>query len=537
MSTGLVIHVVAGFDKHTEVINAERIRIGSSEDCNLRLSNELLAGSPNASGVLLELTKSNGHYRIRDFDPSVTITHNGERLTKNSRIGDGDELRIDQSNLLLTFFPIGDVPALVQGSRTDTHVAPFIEHAAIESAATARRDDAKVFLREFTRELIREINPSTKIVSLALVLILVTGVLYLGYSIFREMRDSRRLINDQKTEISKVNEIINQTNDEIRALDEANKRILYDLSLAVKLRNEYGEGVSLIFGTYYFVDRPSGRALRYPEDQTNEDGSLIQSGNEPMELTPEGNGPIYEREFVGSGFHVGNGYILTNRHVAQPWLADEGLAGLTGSGSRQPRLKRLVAFFPNRREPITLRFRQASTRDDLAVCTLDIKEVPTDIAALPLDSSLDAIEIGKKVVMMGYPNGPERFLAMLEDAERRSVQARFGASLESLLGFLSESKRIQPLTTQGYITDLDARRLVYDAPTAEGGSGAPVFGPSGKVVGVNFAVFTENTASNFAVPIKYAITLLEKLDWKPVSAESLVENPVQTPQRTAQSGR
>jgi len=76
-----------------------------------------------------------------------------------------------------------------------------------------------------------------------------------------------------------------------------------------------------------------------------------------------------------------------------------------------------------------------------------------------------------------------------------------------------------PLTTQGAITDLDARRIVHDAKTAEGGSGAPLFGQAGKVIGVNFGVFTENTAANMAVPVRFAVELLKKAGWK--SAEDL----------------
>ena len=49
-------------------------------------------------------------------------------------------------------------------------MAPFIEQAAMEASATARRDDAKIFLREFTRELVREINPSTKIITFAILI-------------------------------------------------------------------------------------------------------------------------------------------------------------------------------------------------------------------------------------------------------------------------------------------------------------------------------------------------------------------------------
>jgi hypothetical protein len=89
--------------------------------------------------------------------------------------------------------------------------------------------------------------------------------------------------------------------------------------------------------------------------------------------------------------------------------------------------------------------------------------------------------------MMGYPSGPDRLLALLDDAESRGIQQRYGTPMAQL-AYLAETKRIQPLTTQGSITDLDVRRIVYDARTAEGGSGAPLFGPSGRVIGVNFAV-------------------------------------------------
>ena len=84
-----------------------------------------------------------------------------------------------------------------------------------------------------------------------------------------------------------------------------------------------------------------------------------------------------------------------------------------------------------------------------------------------------------------------------------------------MLNYLAQKKHIQPLTTQGNITDLDARRIVYDARTGEGGSGGPLFGPAGRVIGITFAIFTENTASNFAVPIQFGIGLLERAGWTP----------------------
>jgi S1-C subfamily serine protease len=513
MASSLVIHIAAGEDKHTEVLSQDRIRIGASEDCDLRLRASSLPAGESANPVVLELARTNGHYRIKDFDQSLDLRHNGKPLSLNAKIKDGDEVRCEPVNLALSFFPVRDLPALI-GSRQQTQVAPFIETAAMESAATARRDDAKVFLREFTRELVREIKPTTKIITLAIALALVGGILYLGFGLFNELKRSRRVGADLRDQLGQAQKQIEDTKKLLGALDKSNQNILGSLSLAPKLRTDYGGGVCMILGVYDFIETGTGRPLRYPEVQTSDDGTVIQNSDEQVQLTAEGKGDIAEFQAVGSGFHVGDGYVLTNRHVAHPWLADERAQILTSSVRGQPRLKKLLAYFPDHPQPITLKFKMAAQRDDLAICTFEVNEAPNDLAVLPLDKDSDAVAVGKSVVLMGYPNGPDRLLALRDDAEAYLIRARCGGSLGSLLDCLSEKNRIQPLTTQGSITDLDVHRVVYDARTAEGGSGAPLFGQSGRVIGVNFAIFTENTASNFAVPIRYAFTLLERAGWK-----------------------
>jgi hypothetical protein len=69
---------------------------------------------------------------------------------------------------------------------------------------------------------------------------------------------------------------------------------------------------------------------------------------------------------------------------------------------------------------------------------------------------------------------------------------------------------------------------VHDAKTAEGGSGAPLFGQAGKVIGVNFGVFTENTAANMAAPVRFAVELLKRAGWK--SPEELKQESEQQAQ-------
>src|ERR1043165_8906736 len=401
MATGLVIHISSGEDRHTEILSDDIIRIGASEGCNLRLRASTLPKNA-ANAVLVELSRTNGSYHVTGFDTDVPLTLNGAAVSPDAEINDGDELRIAGSEVILNFFPVRALPAVVPGAARETHVAPFIEAAAIESAATARRDDAKVFLREFTRELVREINPSTKLVTLAIAIALVGGVLYLGFAMYKELQRSRRLIDDQRAQLGQMRDQVTKTNSTLTDLGRSTKELQDSLSLAVKLRSEYGRGVCLIAGSFYFVETGTGRPLRYAEAQLNDNGNAVQSGNAPESLTPDGNAAVAEYEFVGSGFYVGQNFVMTNRHIAQPWIADDRAQSITGGLKAQPRLKKLIAYFPDFTQAIPLKFKMAAQRDDLAVCELDIPEVPGSLPILPLETDPDAVAVGKTVVMMGY---------------------------------------------------------------------------------------------------------------------------------------
>ena len=46
---------------------------------------------------------------------------------------------------------------------------------------------------------------------------------------------------------------------------------------------------------------------------------------------------------------------------------------------------------------------------------------------------------------------------------------------------------IRPSATCGHLGDVVGDKLVYDAPTAHGGSGGPVFNAHGQVIGINSA--------------------------------------------------
>jgi S1-C subfamily serine protease len=518
-------------DRSTEVVVADTVRIGTGDNCDVKINLSQASTSAN-DGTVIEIQRVEGTYRIVNVDPGLDVKLNGRSIKPNKSINDGDEIWIGPSGPSIHFFPIDATTAMVPGRRGSTHVAPFIEQAAMEASATARRDDAKIFLREFTRELVREINPSTKIILFAIIIFAVVGALYIGFAQFNEARRGRRIIAEQQAQLAAQQDQLKHANDVLSKLADSTERLQKTISLGETLRVSYGPGVCLIYGSYTFVEAGTGRPLRMAESQTNESGNTIQNGANQPELTPEGNGQIAEYPFVGTGFHTGDGFILTNRHVVQPWLADERAQSLTSTVNGKPRLKKLVAFFPDNPQPITLKYKQAATGEDVAVCTIDLKDLPPKTPVLPLEKDSDTVATGRIVVTMGYPSGPDRLIAMLPEDEARGIQNRYG-STESLLTYLGQTKHIRPLMTQGNITDLDARRIVYDARTGEGGSGGPLFGPSGRVIGITFAIFTENTASNFAVPIHFAISLLEKAGW---TAPAIPEPEQKDAANAAQAG-
>jgi S1-C subfamily serine protease len=534
MAVGIIIHIAVGSEKRTEFFSDERIRIGSDDTNDL----EIHSKEVGAAGMWFELENSDGVYRIVNFDPTLELTVNEKPIRRFIAIADGDSLNIENSDVSFSFFSLETRSSLIAVKRDQPHISRFIEDAALESAASVKRDDAKTFLREFTRELIREISWTSKLIFLVLSIGFIVGVLYLGFSVSSELRQSRQQAEAQNDIIRKLEDKLGQTSDQLGELDKSNKDLLKSVSLAPNLRVEYGGGVCLIVGVYDLVDRKSGKPLRYADPQAFKpnpyepapaEDSIPQSAGPHTSLTTEGSGSPVEYDFIGTGFHVGGGYIVTNRHVMQPWEEDDLVKQMMKDSNGRARVKRLVIYFPNYPQPFPLKLKQVGGREDLAIAAIDPATLPDGIPSLPLEADSEAATVGKTVVTMGYPSGPDRLLAMVDDDEAKSINTRFGNSRQNLINFLAQSLKIVPLTTQGAITDLDAHRIVHDAKTAEGGSGAPLFGQSGKVIGVNFGVFTENTAANMAVPVKFAIDLLKKAGWRSpeeIKQDAAAENQV-----------
>ncbi len=214
-------------------------------------------------------------------------------------------------------------------------------------------------------------------------------------------------------------------------------------------------------------------------------------------------------DYTGSGFHLGEGRIVTNRHVAVPWDADETFSGLIERGF-EPQMLALSATFPGGSpllvDPASTRLRPG---DDIDVAVLRA-DVPADVPVLEVDAR-DAEELGgETVLVVGYPTGVNALLAKTDPAVAREVLTASAGDLGRIIDGLAARGAVSPIITRGVLSEVRESRLVYDAETTSGGSGGPVFGSTGKVLGVNFAITRGFDGSNFGVPIRYAVELLDR---------------------------
>jgi serine protease Do len=142
---------------------------------------------------------------------------------------------------------------------------------------------------------------------------------------------------------------------------------------------------------------------------------------------------------------------------------------------------------------------------DLGLASVDLPESHPR----PVKIDQQAAISGSPVILIGYPTGVEGILARLDEPTLKRIAQAVGNDTEGLVQELARRKLIRPLVTQGDLGVVGPDRLVYDAQTTSGGSGGPVFSASGKVIGVNFAILSGFSGSNFAVPISRAAKMVE----------------------------
>jgi len=199
----------------------------------------------------------------------------------------------------------------------------------------------------------------------------------------------------------------------------------------------------------------------------------------------------------GTGFLVGDGLLATNRHVAEPWYGDTEAEALIDRGAR-PMLESLVVFFPGSPMPVSLAPGTVSSTGDLAVLKIEDKDAVRGLSVLPLAKGV-ALP-GELVTVIGYPMGIAGMVAKSPSGIYKRLAYRHNdITAASELAALS---LIRPSTTCGHLGDVVGEKLIYDAPTAHGGSGGPVFNSNAEVIGVNSAYIDGFSGGTLGVSVE-----------------------------------
>jgi S1-C subfamily serine protease len=219
--------------------------------------------------------------------------------------------------------------------------------------------------------------------------------------------------------------------------------------------------------------------------------------------------PVVRARVSGTGFLVGNGLIATNRHVAEPWYGDSEAQKLIDQGA-SGMLESLVIFFPGSPTPVTLLPASVSKTSDLAVLRAENMDVVRALPIPPLAPSPGAP--GQLVTVIGYPMGIAGMVAKSPAGIYERMAYRHNdINAASELAALS---LIRPSTTCGHLGDLVGDKLIYDAPTAHGGSGGPVFNTKGEVIGVNSAYMDGFSGGTLGVSVDSLRPLLQQAQAK-----------------------
>jgi len=441
----IFVHLSGSKRGKTESFTDSKISVGTDPSCNLNFDQSI---DKSTSSFHAEINLQECDYVLKDLD-SAEGTFVNNRQIKEVVIHDGDLIEYGDNGPRARF--------RIKTEEGDV-CKPFREILA-DSMDIAREPHkgrklitAKAFFKSLLSEAYTQSSAKFKLVAALIFLIASIGIFTLVYNIYSSLTETTKRVD----------------------------LLEFESTIGEKIIKDYSKGVCLIQCSFSLVDDASGKPLRSWKD-----------------------GRLLTNELTGTGFIIGNGKILTNRHVAEPWWQETSHAipiepGLT------PRVEVFRAFFPDVEDPVPLKVEKVSDIVDVALLSFDPEGV--DMTGLELDlSGKDAIE-GEPVVLLGYPAGMNALYAKSdpEIAKEISKLPFLKAAQE-----LSSRHLIKPIATQGHISDVLNKRIIYDALTTSGGSGGPLFNNKGEVIAINYGIFRGFRGANFGVPIKYALELIE----------------------------
>ena len=504
----------------TRIFKQDSVSIGTSDSFDLTLVPE--EGGTLPEGLVAEIyCDEDGvmHLFPRYKQDFLEISINGESLIEPSASGyelnDGDTIHfghgLASASILFQIMPenFSTASLVRQASR-------IAETPPTQASQPVHPLTATLFVKELSASLWAEVPRRAKLLGLlsaGIVFLTIIGIIFFNFLILHrntsEIEALRQQASQDVAQRAEYQKKFEEQEKELKRLREANDR---SRLFAQRIAEENSPGVCLIVGSYSFVEKGTGRVLRYESVDGASGTPVDKSGN--LLASVDGAGPPVQIDYTGTGFVVKSGVIATNKHIVKPWETDP-LAQLilNQGGGFRPRMNRFVAFFPSVKREFDLREAISSDRFDVSLCEFDQGDIA--LPELPLSTEDPQTIIGAAVVVLGFPTGVDGLLQRIDDeGTRRDILKQHGTSAEDVAIGLASRGLIRPLTTTGNITDALTGKIVHSAQTTEGGSGSPIFDSDGNVIAINSAILTTADGgqsfggSNFGVPIKVTYEML-----------------------------
>ena len=249
-------------------------------------------------------------------------------------------------------------------------------------------------------------------------------------------------------------------------------------------------GVALIVFSYGFAEREGGgRLLRYQVDPSGQPRTVVlPNGRRAPAFGVDGSGPPVALEGSATGFLIDStGWIVTNKHVAEPWNYRDDIAFLKADPALVPRFIALRAYFPPGNRVFDLTVVKASPDRTIDVALLSTGGRRVDAPVIPLADAQTTPSPGDPVVLIGYPTGVHNLLFRVADSVRSAILEAVGQEPVDLAAELGRRRLIQPLAISGAVSDTTAIEIIHTAATTGGGSGGPLIGPEGTAIGIHYA--------------------------------------------------
>jgi S1-C subfamily serine protease len=504
--TPVIVHLSGHLRGTTRRLAGERLRIGTAFEDPIRvMPHELPPGEADGApgGHLATLELRDDSYELIAA-PGAEVWVNG-KLVRRALLRSGDLLEIGEGGPVLRY------RLYRPGSRAYKSMAE-----AYSDCRDCARHGARGFVeRSWVRltgtplELATQTAPGVRVL-LALAVLLLLIVAVLGY---RNVGLERRLAAEH-ARVEGLSELLQHAEarsfsaeDLSRLSTNVDRRLGSALERVEALEgrldsrrhviSDAARSVVFLQGAYGFVDEKSGRPLRFIVSDEKRVDEL------PVMVTLEGDGPLVEVLYTGTGFLADlAGSLLTNRHVALPWEFDELALEVIRQGFR-PEMRAFKGYLPGSPRPFTVQLVRASDVADVALLRCD----PVAAGVPPLSLAELAPEAGDEVIVLGYPAGMQALLARADPEFVGSLMENGPLGFWELAEELAAVDAIAPLATVGIVGQITPGSIVYDAETTHGGSGGPVLNLDGRVVAVNAAVLPEFDGSNLGVPAARAAEL------------------------------